>query len=511
MNLKSSLSKLVYILGIVSAVVLIFIVFLSIILYSFTRYDFLGSIYREVVPKHVLNTVQIIQTVDDKSVTVNTKQSRYTSTYTVTIAASGYPIWSFKNSNIPVMDQTVPIAFDVVNNIPWIVLPIRGRKCHEYQLPREGLVFFRLEDRSWKQASYDQAPKNLSVNLLQNTYEYEKGVGMDQANCPFGAERAEGGYICRDSADGVKESCSYLIMDESGVSCRDSTGKETTKPLIPNYGRPVTPVIRKYLDANLANKHFATEFINTDGSGKTISEIVSANMELPRIADTSSCYYLNPPVDPNEKRSLREFVRMEVVAVKASLMKIDDEQVEMSDVETRQLLANPRILGSCDKLVKRHYVAQLANENHAEFSQVAGVASGPFKSPGSAERVELNTDFEGRSRSFYLPIRGFSFSRISLMHCQKDRIIVYFGSNTNSQQILEYDLNATLLNKWSVQLPNKETMPLESKNQRMITDITVDKGQMKIKIDDFERPTYKHAKQAKGQITKRYLLEATLP
>lgn len=348
-------------------------------------------LYRSVVPEYFI-TEQEVQTSDGKYVTVYCKKFWYTNTYSYTLTTDEYPAWNYKNSKIPVDDQTFPIAFDVVNSTPWIVLPMRGKKCKEYGFPIEGLVFFTLEGNSWKQVPYKKAPVNLRVNLLQNESEYKAKI---------------------------------------------------------------TPEIRQHLDAEYYRSERTLQYISADGSGKTIKAIAESNMELPHIANTSSCYYLNPPVDPDEKRSLREYVGMEPVQVQVNLMKVGNGQIELSANDKNRMFPNYKNRGNCDKVVKRHYVAQLSEENQAEFSQIAGVPEGPFKSSGTAVRVELYSSTGAGTKSFYLPIRGFSFARIGLMDCQPDRVVVYFGSDTNSQQILEYSLEARLLKRWLVQSPGK--------------------------------------------------------
>ncbi|MBC7757147.1 MAG: hypothetical protein H7Z20_11035 [Bdellovibrio sp.] len=225
-------------------------------------------------------------------------------------------------------------------------------------------------------------------------------------------------------------------------------------------------------------------------------------MELPYIAEVSSCYYLNPPVDPDERSSLREYVDMKAVTVQANLVKDSNEQIELSDNELQQMYLIPKIRGNCDKVVKRRFTTRLAKENQAEFAKVAGVLEGTFKSPGSAERVELNTGTNGETKSFYLPLQGFSATRISVMHCQPDRIIVDFGRDNNSLQVLEYNLNAQLQKKWSVQLPI---------NGHPISDISIDKDRINVGLVDFVGVEYSQGEKIPAKIIDQYSYEAKLP
>ncbi len=398
----------------------------------------ISTLYRYVVPEHFV-TEQLIETTDGKQITVHANKYWYTGKYSLALNTEDYPPWTYENSNIPVMDQTFPVTFDVVNNVPWVVLPVRGAKCSEYGFPREGFAVFKLDNKIWKQVPYEQAPPSLRVNLLQNNDE----------------------------------------MNEK-----------------------ITPEIRQSLDVDLYNSGQMHQYINEDGSGKTIKESAKLNMELPYIADAGSCYYLNPPVDPDERRSLREYVEMKAVKVQANIVKESDEKIELSDYELKQMYLVPKILGNCDKVVKRHFTTQLAKENQAEFVKVAGVPEGTFKSAGAAERVELIAGTNGETRSFYLPLQGASATRISLMHCQPDRIIVDFGEDNNSLQVLEYSLNAQLKKKWSVQLPI---------NGHQISDISIGKDRINVGLVDFVGVDYNQGKKFPGRVIGQYSFEAELP
>ena len=397
----------------------------------------ISTLYRYVVPEH-FETEQLIETADGKQITVHANKYWYTGKYSLALNTEDYPPWTYENSNIPASDPTYPIIFDVVKDVPWVVLPLRGAKCSEYGFPREGFAVFKLDNKIWKQVSYEQAPSNLRVNMSH----------------------------------------------------------------VDDYKEKITPEIRQNLYMGLYNSGQMHQYINEDGSGKTIKESAKLNMEYPYIADRDSCHYLNPPVDPDEKHSLREYVEMKAVIVQAKIVKENDEKIELSDNELKQMYLVPKVLGNCDKVVKRHFTTQLAKENQAEFAKVAGIPEGIFKSPGSAERVELNTGTNGETRSFYLPLQGASATRISLMHCQPDRIIVDFGRDNNSLQVLEYNMNAQLQKKWSVQLPM---------NGHPISDISIDKDRMNIGLVDFVGVDYNQGVKIPGEIIDQYSYEAKLP
>ena len=333
-------------------------------------------------------TEQLIETADGKHISVQTNKYWYTSKYSLTLETEDYPAWIYEDSSRPVGELTFPVTFDVVKSVPWIVLPIRGAKCSEYGFPREGFATFKLDNKMWKQVPNELAPTNLRVNL-SHVYDYKEKI---------------------------------------------------------------TPEIRQNLYVVLYNSGQMHQYVNEDGSGKAIKESAKLNMGLPYIADTSSCYYLNPPVDPDEKRSLGEFAEMGALQVKESELKARYSGIGLGDSEEIRILNPLKISSDCDKIVTRHYEVQLAKENQSEFTHLTGVREGTFVSVGLAERVEISASSGAQLQSLYIPIKGFSFERINQIHCQPDRIIVSYGGDMNSLQIFEYDRNARLQKKWLVQL-----------------------------------------------------------
>ncbi len=335
-----------------------------------------------------LKFVEVIKTSDGNNVTVNAKSSGRT--HSLIPDGMGYAGWSSK-------DTGWPIVFDVVNKTPWVVAPVEGRQCSQFDFPREGLVFFKFDGKLWKQVPYEQAPNNLRTNLLQNLYGKTDGYGNNMIE-----------------------------------------------------GSTVDLEMRQSLDAR-ANIHRSTRYINEDGSGKAIAEIVGVNLDVPNIENVNSCYFRNPILDADEKRSLREFVDHPPLVLKADLVRIENSEAILSAEEETNLSKNSFTRGDCAQKIRRKYVAQLARENQEEFAAIAGVPSGSFKSPGTAVRVEVNS---GQGvHSFYLPRRGFRVAEISMLNCQADRIVVEFDRDGNVLPIFEYDLNARLKKKLKVQLP----------------------------------------------------------
>lgn len=446
--------------------------------------------YRTYVPESV-TTVEEIQTADGQSVVVRVTSKHYLDRYVYSLESEGYPEWVFESEfRVSSDGRELPIAFDVAVKTPWIVLPVKSNQCARFEFPREGLVFFKLEGKSWKEAPYDQAPENLRVNLLRNRDAYKNGSGMDRANCEFGSDTGYGGwdfggYVCQLNAKGA------IDVD-----------KDTIQPVKSNYGRKVTPRIRQYLDAQIDDRYRDSRYIHKNGLGKTIKEIVEANLTLPNMANSESCYYLNPPVDPDERRSILEYVQIPSIAIQSTLIRTIDEEVEISDVQQQQLYTSPKTHGNCAQMVKRNFTSQIAGENQAEFSDVAGVPSGTFKSPGTAVRVELNTN-DG-TRSIYLPIKGFSAAQIGAMFCQTNRIFINYGGGLKEYVVLEYDQNARLLRKWQIALPP------ELKEWHRLAELSVDKDRINIKLVDFESSGYNQGKKVPAKIHKQYFLEAKL-
>ena len=446
--------------------------------------------YRTFVPETV-TTVEKIETADGKNVVVRVVSKQYQDRYVYSLESDDYPEWEFESEfRISSDGRELPIAFDVVEKTAWIVLPVKSNQCARFGFPNEGLVFFKLEGKSWRAVGYEQAPMNLKVNLLRNRDAYKNGSGMDRANCEFGSDTGYGGwdfggYVCWRNAKGA------IDVDET-----------TIRPIKPNYGRPVTPKIRQWLDAQIDDR-YRDAYIQKNGDGKTIKEIVEANLALPNIASPESCYYLNPPVDPDERRSINEYVEKSPVTVQASLVQFIDKEIEISDAQQQQLYGFPKISGECARLIKANYSSKIAEVNQAEFAAVAGVPNGTFKSPGTAAKVEINA--KDGVHSLYLPVKGFSASdRIIAMSCQSDRVFINFGGGFKEFQVMEYDLNAHLLNKWKI------IYPPELKEFHMLSEFSVVQGVASFRLVDFERSGYNQGKKVFAKIFRQYVLEATL-
>lgn len=442
--------------------------------------------YRTFVPATV-TSVEEIQTIDGQRVIVRVTSKYYSDHYAYSLESDGYSEWNFESEfRVSTDNNELPIAFDVVANVAWIVLPVKNNQCVRFGFPSEGLVFFRNEGKSWNVVPYDFVPPNLRVNLLQNRSEYENGSGMDIANCPYGGRSRNNGFICS--------------LDEKGAM---NFAPETTHPMTKNYGRTITPRIRQYLDRQIRDEYQNSRYISKIGADKSIKEVVEANLSPSRIANYQSCYYLNPPVDPDERRSILEYVETPPIAVQSTLIQTIDEVVEISDEQQQQLFASPKIHGSCTQMVRRNFSARISMENQSEFLEVAGVPSGTFKSPGIAERVELN--LSGATRSIYIPIKGFSAARIGAMYCQPDRIFINFGGGgLDGNLVLEYDQNARLLRKWKIALPP------ELKEGHTLAELMVEKERISFKLVDFERAGYSQGKAVHAKLIRQYFIEATL-
>lgn len=61
----------------------------------------------------------------------------------------------------------VPITLDVIDGIPWVVLPIAGPAlCEKYGYPKESVVAFYLKGKDWVATPFEKAPNELRYNLL---------------------------------------------------------------------------------------------------------------------------------------------------------------------------------------------------------------------------------------------------------------------------------------------------------------------------------------------------------
>lgn len=396
--------------------------------------------YRNVIPE-TNTTIEEIKTTDGTTVVVRVESDFYSNRYVYSIESNDYPKWTYGSKfEVSSDGDELPITFDIVNKTPWIVLPVSSNQCEQFGFPREGLVFFKFDGKSWITTPYDQVPDNLQVNLLQNRENYKLGSGK------------------------------------------------------------VTPKTRQYIDSKDDNRVNLKKYINKDGSGKSIKEIVATNNYT---ILKNSCYYFNPPFDPDEKRSLREFVNKAPVVVSAKLVNISENEEALDPAQEQDMFVYPKTEGPCSQLIRRQSILQISRENQAEFSNVAGTPNGTFKSPGTAIRIELNG--KTATHSFYLPQRGFRLAQISTMNCQADRIAIDFDSDPDKINVLEYDLNAVLLNKWIVQ------MPFLPKEGHMISNLSIDNEHIKITLVEFEQHSYDHGKVIPAKIHKRYFYEANLP
>ncbi len=458
------------------------------------------DLYKSAIPEST-TTIEKIETLDGKSIVVRITSKYYLNRYVYSLESDGYPDWKYEGEfRVSSDGRELPVSFDVVNKTPWIVLPVKSNQCSGFGFPREGLVFLKLDGKSWKKVPYDEAPKNLRVNLLQNRDAYKNGAGMDKASCVFGIYDQFGGFVCKPDPKLSGEVTSYYVGDE-GVFY---SPKESTKPILKNNGRTLTPEFRQYLDAQIEERYTDYRYTNKSGVGKTINEIVEANLTFPNIANTESCYYLNPPVDPDERKSLKEFVEKSPISIQTDLIRSVDEEFEISDAQQQQLYLPMKVFGNCSQVVSRNFNVLIAGENQEEFAGVAGVPSGTFKSPGTAARVELNS-IDG-IHSIYLPIRGFSAAdRVSAMLCQANRIFINFGGALNEWQIMEYDLNARLLNKWQIKLPTG------FKGVGSLSELAIGIDRIRFKLVDFERSGNNNGKIVPTKIKHQYYLEAKLP
>jgi len=388
---------------------------------------------RENPTPQTLKWTEEVETIDGKIIDIDVKQK-----YSTKLSTDFARDWDFEDLH--------PVAFDLVNNVPWVVATIDGlAPCSKFNFPREGLVFFKYEGKSWIVVPYDQTPKNLHVNLIQSPVAYrDEGAGQ-------------------------------------------------------YYGKKITLDSKKLTNrAYYANND---RYFNKDNSGKTISEIVKSNLES-GVANSDSCYYMNPPLDPDEKRSLTEFSEKIPVALQARLVKINEDEIALTDEESTRVLQAQRKSINCEQKIGRVYIAQLAKENQERFAAIAGTPDGIFKSAGTAIRVELNS--KDRMHSFYLPRRGFRMAQISVMNCQADRVVVDFDRDSNVIPIIEYDYNARLLNKWVVHLP------FASKDWHTLYNLSIDQNRINITLVDFERTEIPHGGTIIGKIKKQYFFEAEL-
>ncbi|MGH8690418.1 MAG: hypothetical protein ACREUS_05250 [Burkholderiales bacterium] len=61
-----------------------------------------------------------------------------------------------------------PVAFDVIEGIPWVVLPIAGlNSCEKYGNPAESVIALARRDGRWTHVSFRDAPQTLRANVLR--------------------------------------------------------------------------------------------------------------------------------------------------------------------------------------------------------------------------------------------------------------------------------------------------------------------------------------------------------
>lgn len=64
--------------------------------------------------------------------------------------------------------RELPVSFDVISGVPWIVLPIAGlNQCEKYGNPAESVVAFSRTDGKWNWRPFSEAPHELNANLLR--------------------------------------------------------------------------------------------------------------------------------------------------------------------------------------------------------------------------------------------------------------------------------------------------------------------------------------------------------
>jgi hypothetical protein len=90
------------------------------------------------------------------------------------------------------------------------------------------------------------------------------------------------------------------------------------------------------------------------------------------------------------------------------------------------------------------------------------------------------------------------------MSCQADRIFVNFGGGFKEFQVMEYDLNARLLNKWKI------TFPEELKEWHGLAGFSVGNDRINIKLVDFESSGYNQGKKIPAKFYRQFFLEAKL-
>lgn len=109
-----------------------------------------------------------VATIDGKIITLNGKRK-----YSTDLSTNFARDWYFEGLN--------PIAYDVVNNVPWVVAEAYGLDtCRKYGSPTQGLVFFKYDHMAWDVVPYDQAPHSLHVNLVLDLHEYRYGIYRSQ-------------------------------------------------------------------------------------------------------------------------------------------------------------------------------------------------------------------------------------------------------------------------------------------------------------------------------------------
>lgn len=81
-------------------------------------------------------------------------------------------VW--KTDNSWTLDH-MPLLLTYVNGAPVLVFSARGQKqCASANFPADGLVAFSFVDGAWQRMETDSLSRELRVNLLQNTFKFQK-------------------------------------------------------------------------------------------------------------------------------------------------------------------------------------------------------------------------------------------------------------------------------------------------------------------------------------------------
>jgi hypothetical protein len=65
-----------------------------------------------------------------------------------------------------------PEIFDIVNGVPYVMVPVGGCSvCQLYDYPEKSAMFFRFEKEGWKRISFAEFPRELDTNLLRRVFD----------------------------------------------------------------------------------------------------------------------------------------------------------------------------------------------------------------------------------------------------------------------------------------------------------------------------------------------------